>query len=151
MINALQAVAATTFAPRRSSAGPLLLAVCLGLTTAAAAEDPAPLSAMAEGGAPESYLHFTEQFNARCENLSSGGKMVSVQNLHPKLAVRFRMVRLFADAPQAGRVDGVVLPMAEPSELGCNKVDRRKQRWEIERASLEPVPAPAEAEASPAP
>lgn len=114
---------------------------CCACSVAQAEDAPPDLSVLQDGLPPADYLHFTEAFNARCESLSSGGKMVSLRNRHPHLALRYRMVRFFADAPQGGMVAGTLLPGAEAVELGCNRVDRRKQHWEVNRLTLEPVPA----------
>lgn len=77
---------------------------------------------------------FELQDNARCQTLSPGGKMTLVRNAHPTRAIRYQFVRYFADAPQPGRVDGVLEPGQEPVAIGCNRVDDRPQEWRVKRA-----------------
>jgi hypothetical protein len=132
-----------------------LLGAALLLVTAAAgsrAEDRPPYSALAEGLEPTAYLEFGEELDNRCMLLSQGGKLVWMRNRHPSMAVRFRLIRMYSGAPQAGRVVGVLPPGAEGTKLGCNLVTNREQHWEVERASLEPwtPPAPETTEEAPA-
>lgn len=92
------------------------------------------------------HLVFSTQFDARCHNLSEGGKMTMMANTHPDKAIRYRLIRMFMEAPQAGRAIGVIEPGTEPTKLGCDKVDKRPQTWRVERAEfVEPAPREAAA------
>lgn len=130
----------------------LLLLVGSGSSHVARAEDPPPFEPLPEGLEPAAYFEFGASADNRCMMLSPGGKLAWVRNRHPSMALRYRMIRLYAGAPQAGRVAGLLPPGPEGIKLGCNLVTEREQRWDVERASLEPwqPPAPA-ADAAAAP
>lgn len=103
----------------------LLLALC-----DAAAATPATGSDEAAAA-----LVFEEQLDGKCQILSEGGKLVVLRNTHVDRAVRYRLIRLFADVPQS-RIVGEIEPAGVPQKLGCNRVGGRRQSWTIERAAL---------------
>jgi hypothetical protein len=102
-----------------------------------------------EGLPPSAYFEFGASPDNRCMLLSPGGKLAWVRNRHPSMALRFRFIRMYMDAPQPGRVVGLLPPGPEGIKLGCNRVTEREQRWEIERASLEPWQPPPAADPEP--
>lgn len=104
---------------------PLLLALC---QSAAAATG-------ADSGEAAGALVFEEQLDGKCQILSEGGKLVVLRNTHAERAVRYRLIRLFANVPQS-RIDGEIEPAGVPQKLGCNRVGGRRQSWTIERAAL---------------
>ncbi|MGB1879384.1 MAG: hypothetical protein ACPHTD_01585, partial [Gammaproteobacteria bacterium] len=50
----------------------------------------------AEAENAEDYLEFESVPDGRCQILSMGGKLRVLHNRHPELAIRFRLVRMFA-------------------------------------------------------
>lgn len=91
-------------------------------------------SSQAPMGASD-YLEFETVLDGRCQNLSEGGKLIQLRNHHPDRPIRYRLVRYFAAVSQGLSV-GEVAPGDGVQKLGCNRVDGRAQRWEIERASF---------------
>jgi len=132
-------------APVPCSILPLLVPLMLGVMLASAqAEEPA-YEPLPEGLEAAAYFEFGAAPDNRCMLLSPGGKLAWVRNRHPSLALRFRLIRMYAGAPQPGRVMGVLPPGPELVKLGCSRVAEREQRWDVERATLEPwEPPPAE-------
>lgn len=87
-------------------------------------------------GEAANALVFEEQLDARCQNLSPGGKLVVLRNRDPERTIRYRLIRMFVDVPQ-GLIDGAIAPGDVPQPLGCNRVNDRHQYWRVERASFE--------------
>lgn len=85
-------------------------------------------------GAP--FLEFETVLDGNCQNLSQGGKLRKMRNVHGNAKIRYRLIRYFADVPQWGRATGVIAPGDGDIKLGCTLVDGREQRWEIERAEF---------------
>jgi len=123
----------------------LLLLVFLvgGLPPGARATETPPFEPLPEGLDPAAYLEFGASPDNRCMLLSPGGKLAWARNRHPSMALRFRLIRLFAGVPQGGRAAGLLPPGPEGTHLGCNLVTGREQRWEIDRLSLVPWQPPA--------
>ena len=90
----------------------------------------------AEAENAEDYLEFESVPDGRCQILSMGGKLRLLHNRHPKLAIRFRLVRMFAGNHPQGRSTGAIAAGGKPTRLGCTRVDGRDQDWIIERASF---------------
>ena len=88
------------------------------------------------------YLAFETVLDGRCQILSAGGKLRLVSNTHPDRAIRYRLVRVFAGKPQAGRVTGTLGPGEGPIKLGCTLVDGREQNWAIVTAAFTDSEAP---------
>ncbi len=91
---------------------------------------------LASGDNASAALEFSEQLDGKCQILSDGGKLVVLYNRHPSRAVRYRLIRHFAEVRQRGRAMGTVLPGEAPHKIGCNRVDGRVQYWTIERAQF---------------
>jgi hypothetical protein len=104
------------------AAGLFLLA---GLVTHANATD--------AGSGAASYLEFESVLDGHCQNLSPGGKLRIVHNVHPDSAIDFRLFRIFVGKRQ-GRSTGIAQPRGTPVKLGCTRVDGREQDWIVERA-----------------
>lgn len=90
--------------------------------------------ALAEDSPAASYLTFESVSDGRCQILSEGGKLRIMHNRHPRSAIRFRLMRVFAGKPQ-GLSTGTAETGEQPTKLGCTRVDGREQDWIIERAS----------------
>lgn len=73
--------------------------------------------------------------DGKCQILSEGGQLVVLHNTHGSKKIRYRLTRYFADKQQ-GLSTGTVASGDEGQKLGCNKVDGRQQRWQIERAQF---------------
>lgn len=116
------------------------LVALLASGPAVLAQDDAPDGA--ESAAAQ--VVFTLEDNARCQNLSPGGKMTLVSNSHPQRGVRVRLVRHFAGAPQPGRVDALLVPGEAPRQLGCSEVDGRPQEWKLVSAAFDDGVPPAQ-------
>lgn len=101
---------------------------------------PAIATMVEEGGNdakdPPGYLEFLDQQDAKCYNLSPGGRLRLLKNSHPSYRIRFRLVRYFSHVKQPGFVQGIIEPKGKLFELGCTLVDGRKQWWEIDTASF---------------
>lgn len=104
-----------------------LLLVTLGSQTVIASAPPS--------GA-ESHLVLEINIDGKCQNLSEGGKLQVLRNLHPTRKIKFRLIRYFVDVRQQGRATGVAQPNGELVKLGCTKVGGRLQRWVVERAEF---------------
>lgn len=109
--------------PHSRPGSPRALLVAVALTGAATA------------GEPAAVLEFEAQPDGKCQILSDGGRLVSMVNRRTDRAVKYRLVRYFADHPQ-NRVVGVI-PAAGVQALGCDTVDGRAQRWVVERYTIE--------------
>ncbi len=110
-------------------AGLFLAGTVLG--ACAAAPPAAPAAPEPATTAAADALAFESVLDGRCQILSDGGKLRVVRNTDPARRVRYRLVRVFADTPQAGRVTGELGPGEGPVKLGCTRVDGREQRWEV--------------------
>ncbi|MGR8946774.1 MAG: hypothetical protein ACU84Q_01920 [Gammaproteobacteria bacterium] len=108
-----------------------LAAVLLMIAGAAPADGDATADAA-------NYLRFEQLDDGRCHILSQGGKLMVMHSDHEDKAIRFRLIRYFADVRQQGRATGVAVPGEKPVKLGCTLVDGREQRWTVERAHFEP-------------
>lgn len=106
----------------------LLFAPLALLAAAAASEAPAE--------AASNYLKFSSRLDGKCQILSDGGKLRVMENTHPSRAIRFRLIRIFADKPQPGRAMGTIAPGDEPRALGCTLVNGWEQRWEVQVAEF---------------
>ncbi|MCC7411288.1 MAG: hypothetical protein IT495_06620 [Gammaproteobacteria bacterium] len=84
------------------------------------------------------YLELSSVADGKCQIMSAGGKLRLMRNTHPNRALAYRLVRMFADKPQAGLVVGRLEPGEPPIKLGCTRIDGREQRWDIVTAELEP-------------
>ena len=115
---------------RISALAAALLLAQTGTAIAAEADAADPLTA----GAP--FLEFETVLDGRCQNLSQGGKLRKMRNVHGNAKIRYRLIRYFADVPQWGRATGTITPGDGDIKLGCTLVDGREQRWEIERAEI---------------
>ncbi|MBI4693230.1 MAG: hypothetical protein HY749_04335 [Gammaproteobacteria bacterium] len=93
------------------------------------------LTGAATAGESAAVLEFEAQPDGKCQILSDGGKLVSLVNRRTDRAVKYRLVRYFADHPQ-NRVGGVI-PASGVQALGCDTVDGRAQRWVVERYTIE--------------
>ena len=93
------------------------------------------MTGIANAGEPAAVLEFEAQPDGNCQILSDGGKLVSMVNRRTDRAVKYRLVRYFADHPQ-NRVVGVIAA-AGVQALGCDTVDGRAQRWVVERYTIE--------------
>ncbi len=96
-------------------------------------------TASAAGSEPvetaESFLSFEAKIDGKCQNLSEGGKLQVMRNLHPVRKIKFRLIRYFVDVRQHGRATGVAKP-GETVKIGCTTVGGRPQRWIVERAEF---------------
>ncbi|NNM01850.1 MAG: hypothetical protein HKO62_13935 [Gammaproteobacteria bacterium] len=106
------------------------LLIASGPAGAADADMADPLTA----GAP--FLEFETVLDGNCQNLSQGGKLRKMRNVHGDAKIRYRLIRYFADVPQWGRATGIIAPADGDIKLGCTLVDGREQRWEVERAEF---------------
>jgi hypothetical protein len=79
------------------------------------------------------YLEFETVLDGKCYNLSAGGNLITLRNVHPTKRVDYRLVRVFAEKAQ-GLTTGSLEPRGSPQKLGCDKVDGRAQTWRIDRA-----------------
>ncbi|MBI2800570.1 MAG: hypothetical protein HYX63_09870 [Gammaproteobacteria bacterium] len=108
----------------------------LGITGWMCAFAPATL---ADGHAaiqePRNFLRFETVPDGKCQILSEGGQLVVLRNTHGSKKIRYRLTRYFADKQQ-GLSTGTVASGGEGQKLGCNKVDGRQQRWQIETAQF---------------
>ena len=86
----------------------------------------------------QKYLRFEAVDDGKCHILSEGGKLMVMHTEHEEKAIKFRLIRYFADVRQQGRATGVAVPGEKPVKLGCTLVDGRAQHWTIERAHFEP-------------
>lgn len=84
----------------------------------------------------KAFITIATQADGRCQNLSAGGKLAVVRNVHPQTNIRFRLIRMFVDVPQLGRATGIAVSGAPGQKLGCTLVDGREQRWVVERATF---------------
>ncbi len=109
------------------------LKIALGFALAAGVRLVSASDAAAEPA--RDFLVFEAIADGKCQILSDGGKLVQVRNRHPSRRIRYRFVRYFAEVPQ-GRSVGVLEPDDAIQKLGCNRVDGRPQRWEVERAQF---------------
>jgi hypothetical protein len=101
------------------------------LSACAAAPSAPPTGPAPATTAAADALAFEAVLDGRCQILSAGGKLQVVTNTDPTRRVRYRLVRVFADTPQAGRVIGELGPGEGPVKLGCTRVDGREQRWDV--------------------
>jgi hypothetical protein len=85
---------------------------------------------------PASFLSFESKTDGKCQNLSEGGKLQIMRNLHPTRKISFRLIRYFVDVRQNGRATGIAEPAGAPVKLGCTRVDGHAQRWVVERAEF---------------
>lgn len=114
-----------------------LVALGLALATPASLADAEAEAEADAGEGAASAVAFELQDNARCHNLSPGGKMTFIRSTDPDRVLRVRLIRYFSDAPQPGRVDVVLSPGEEPREIGCNQLDGRPQEWRVERVKVQ--------------
>lgn len=122
-----------------------MLSLLLTLTQGVAANGKTALEEPSDGRAPEQtmaetasaggVLEFEEKLDGKCYILSSGGKLVVMHNRDTARSVKYRLVRMFAGAPQMGRTVGTIEP-GEGVKLGCSEVDGHYQEWVVERASF---------------
>lgn len=84
---------------------------------------------------PALFLEFESQIDGKCHNLSAGGKLRVMHNRHPSKAIKYRLIRLFAGKPQAGRAMGVIEP-EQSKKIGCTLLDGREQTWQVDRAEF---------------
>ena len=83
------------------------------------------------------HLVFESVGDGRCQNLSDGGKLRVLRNLHPERAISFRLVRLFAGEHPQGLTTGLAPAGGEPVPLGCTLVDGRTQDWRVDKARFQ--------------
>ncbi|MFP6681466.1 MAG: hypothetical protein VCB07_04635 [Gammaproteobacteria bacterium] len=83
----------------------------------------------------ESFLSFEAKIDGKCHNLSEGGNLQVMRNLHPVREIKFRLIRYFVDVRQHGRATGIAKP-GETVKIGCTAVAGRPQRWVVERAEF---------------
>ena len=83
----------------------------------------------------EAFLSFEARLDGKCHNLSEGGKLQVMRNLHPVRKIKFRLIRYFVDVRQRGRATGMAKP-GETVKIGCTAVGGRPQRWVVERAEF---------------
>ena len=130
IINALslfsKAIPFSSVTPARAVIGVLVMI--------AAASPPGAASEPVKAAA--SYLSFESKIDGKCQNLSEGGKLQIVRNLHPTKKISFRLIRYFVDVRQRGRATGIAEPAGEAVKLGCTRVGGRTQRWVVERAEF---------------
>lgn len=113
---------------------PWLLALILISRIATAAE---PMSSGNVQKPPQDYLEIVTEIDPKCQILSEGGKINLLKNHHPDKTILYRLQRYFAGIKQAGLVSDSLAPGATAT-LGCNKVDKREQSWQITAAKLVP-------------
>jgi hypothetical protein len=89
--------------------------------------------ASTESAAP--FLEFESVIDGKCHNLSEGGKLRVMHNRHPSQAIKYRLIRVFAGKPQAGRAMGVIGP-EQSRKIGCTLLDNREQTWVVDRADF---------------
>ena len=95
-----------------------------------------PATASEPQKSAESYLLFESTIDGRCHNLSEGGKLQILRNMHPTKKISFRLIRYFVEVRQRGRATGVAEPAGNPVKIGCTRVGGRSQRWVVERAEF---------------
>ncbi|MGE0486977.1 MAG: hypothetical protein AB7Q81_22695 [Gammaproteobacteria bacterium] len=83
------------------------------------------------------YLAMESVADGRCQILSEGGKLRILRNSHPKRAVAYRLLRVFAGDHPQGLVTGVAPAGGDAVKLGCTRVDGREQDWLLQRARFE--------------
>lgn len=122
--------------PATNAASPEVTTASASTGRASTPAEPDPDAGVANPGAdPKVALEFEEKLDGRCYILSSGGKLVVMHNRDSQQAVKYRLIRMFADLPQMGRTVGTIAP-GESIKLGCSEVDGRYQHWVVERASF---------------
>ncbi len=125
-----------TRAPGRGGKLPGFRITLIGWVACAVCTLMPPFNVAAEPENAEDYLEFESIPDGRCQILSMGGKLRLLHNRHPELAIRFRLVRMFAGNHPQGRSTGAIAAGGKPTRLGCTRVDGRDQDWIIERASF---------------
>lgn len=95
-----------------------------------------PGSASEPPAVAEDFLQFETKIDGRCHNLSEGGKLTVMKNLHPSKTIEFRLIRYFVEVRQRGRATGTAEPGGEGIKIGCSQVGGRPQRWVVERATF---------------
>lgn len=118
----------TTTPVRRTAIAAAILLIFTTLTNLVDASEPVATAA--------SFLAFETKIDGTCHNLSEGGKLQVMRNLHQTRRISFRLIRYFIDVRQQGRVTGLAPPAGETIKLGCTLVGGRPQRWEVERAEF---------------
>jgi len=83
----------------------------------------------------ESHLEFITDFGADC--VSRSAKQILIQNHHASKSVKVKLFRFFGEVRQPGRAVYVLPAGEEPLALGCDKIQGRVQRWEINKAEFE--------------
>ncbi len=119
------------FSPRKRV--PLLALACLGALTSFAGAATNSVEQQAT-----SFLEFQSEADGRCQILSEGGKLRVLYNRHASRAINYRLIRVFGDSHQQGRVAGTAPAGGEPVPLGCTQVNGRPQDWQLERATFIP-------------
>ncbi len=122
--------------PRFTAASAAVAAATVIAALMATATLPLPTVASEPARSAESYLSFETKIDGRCQNLSTGGKLQIVRNMHPTKEIRFRLIRYYIDVRQRGRATGLAGAAGEPVKLGCTLVGGRTQRWVVERAEF---------------
>ncbi len=116
-----------------------LLGILLSFTALAAPcdEETAAVATTSKNDKPAAeYLEFEAVLDGKCQNLSAGGKLMLVKNNHPSKKIYYRFNRIFSGKRQASVAQGILEPGGKPKKLGCTKVDKREQHWEIKIAEF---------------
>lgn len=83
------------------------------------------------------FLALESVNDGRCQNLSEGGKLRILRNMHAERDVSYRLIRMFAGNHPQGRSVGRAPAGGAAVKLGCTRVDGREQDWVVERARFE--------------